>query len=177
MNNSTVRFHPYQRYASKTNTEPTAPLPNLTIGLQPTPLKRSKETPQICKVDKYIILERSGGGTLHRAINTETQKELSCKIIEVNLFRETLSPVFHLTSHEGINRVVEILVSDSYAYVFFEKSFGDLHSYVRTKRRLKEEEASKIFSQIASVVSHCHASGVVLRDLKLRKFVFQNEER
>lgn len=177
MNSVTVRYHPYQRYASKTNTETTAPLPNLTIGLQPTPPKRVKETPQICKVDKYIILERSGGGNLHRAINTETQEELACKIIEVNLFRESLAPVFHLDPHEGINKVIEILVSDSYAYVFFERSFGDLHSYVRTKRRLKEEEACKIFSQIASVVSHCHASGVVLRDLKLRKFVFKNEER
>ncbi|EDO42841.1 predicted protein [Nematostella vectensis] len=177
MNSSTARFHPYQRHASKTNIETTTPLPNLTIGLQPTPPKRTTEAPQICKVGKYILLERSGGGGLHKAVNIETQTEYACKIIDVNKFRETLAPVFHITSHEGINKVVEILVSDSYAYVFFERSYGDLHSYVRSKRRLKEEEASKLFSQIACVVSHCHSSGVVLRDLKLRKFVFQNPER
>ena len=85
--------------------------------------------------------------------------------------------MFHLPPHDGINKIIEILVSDSYAYVFFERSFGDLHSYVRTKRRLKEEEASKLFRQIVSSVAHCHDSGVVLRDLKLRKFVFQNSER
>ena len=174
MNSSTTRFHPYQRNASKTNIE-SSPLPNLTITHQTT--KRTNELPQICKVGKYLLLERPGGSALYKAVDTENTTELACKIIDVNKFRETLAPMFHLPTHEGINKIIEILVSDSYAYVFFERAFGDLHSYVRTKRRLKEEEASKLFYQIVSVVAHCHDAGVVLRDLKLRKFVFQNEER
>ena len=138
MNPSTIRYHPYQRNASKTNIEAT-PLSNLTITHQAT--KRTNDLPQICKVGKYLLLERPGGSALYKAVDTESKTELACKIIDVNKFRETLAPMFHLPPHDGINKIIEILVSDSYAYVFFERSFGDLHSYVRTKRRLKEEEA------------------------------------
>lgn len=175
MNTSSLRYHPY-RNASKGNTG-AAPLSNLTVTQQSA--KRSNDPPQtqISKVGKYLLLERPGGSSLYRAVDTETKTELRCKIIDVNRFRETLSPVFHLPPHESINKIAEILVSDSYAYVFFERSYGDLHSHVRTRRRLKEEEASKLFFQVVNAVAHCHESGVVLRDLKLRKFVFQNEER
>jgi len=175
MNTSSLRYHPY-RNASKGNTG-AAPLSNLTVTQQSA--KRSTDPPQtqISKVGKYLLLERPGGTSLYRAVDTETKTELRCKIIDVNRFRETLSPVFHLPPHESINKIAEILVSESYAYVFFERSYGDLHSHVRTRRRLKEEEASKLFYQVVNAVAHCHKSGVVLRDLKLRKFVFQNEER
>uniref|UniRef100_A0A8C5L831 Tribbles homolog 2 n=1 Tax=Jaculus jaculus TaxID=51337 RepID=A0A8C5L831_JACJA len=36
---------------------------------------------------------------------------------------------------------------------------------------------SRLFYQIASAVAHCHDGGLVLRDLKLRKFIFKDEER
>ncbi|XP_075438227.1 tribbles homolog 1 [Ascaphus truei] len=52
-----------------------------------------------------------------------------------------------------------------------------MHTYVRSCKRLGEEEASKLFKQIISAVSHCHQSSIVLGDLKLRKFVFSDKER
>uniref|UniRef100_A0A3B3ZDE1 Tribbles homolog 2 n=1 Tax=Periophthalmus magnuspinnatus TaxID=409849 RepID=A0A3B3ZDE1_9GOBI len=52
-----------------------------------------------------------------------------------------------------------------------------MHSFVRTCKKLPEEEAARLFRQIVSAVAHCHDNGLVLRDLKLRKFVFKNEER
>jgi tribbles-like protein len=68
-------------------------------------------------------------------------------------------------------------LGETNAYVFFETSYGDLHSYVRDRRRLKEEEASRLFGQIVSAVDECHENGIILRDLKLRKFVFKDKER
>ncbi|XP_066524286.1 tribbles homolog 2-like isoform X2 [Hoplias malabaricus] len=62
-------------------------------------------------------------------------------------------------------------------YVFFGQSYGNMHTYVRTCKGLDEGEASQLFYQMVSTVAHCHSNDVVLRDLKLRKFVFKNQER
>jgi serine/threonine protein kinase len=56
-------------------------------------------------------------------------------------------------------------------------SQGDLHSHVRVRKRLRENEARKLFRQMCEVVKTCHEQGIVLRDLKLRKFVFADAER
>lgn len=62
-------------------------------------------------------------------------------------------------------------------YTLFERSYGDLHSYVRSRRRLREPEARKLFRTMVHTVRACHREGVILRDLKLRKFVFEDPER
>ena len=62
-------------------------------------------------------------------------------------------------------------------YLLLEGHYGDLHAYVRARRRLREHEARRLFKQAAKAVSKCHDNGVVLRDLKLRKFVFADEAR
>jgi tribbles-like protein len=80
-------------------------------------------------------------------------------------------------SHENISEIGEIILGETQAYVFFPQHYGDLHSYIRSKRKLKETEACRLFQQIIAAVLHCHVNGVVLRDLKLRKFVFKDPER
>lgn len=62
-------------------------------------------------------------------------------------------------------------------YLLLEGHHGDLHAYVRARRRLREPEARRLFRQAAMAVATCHEHGVVLRDLKLRKFVFADEAR
>lgn len=62
-------------------------------------------------------------------------------------------------------------------YVVFSPSHGDLHSYVRSNKRLNESEVCRLFRQIVNIVHDCHANGIVLRDLKLRKFVFTDPEQ
>jgi len=55
--------------------------------------------------------------------------------------------------------------------------YGDLHTYLRVRRRIREGEAQRLFSQAVQVVELCHNAGLVLRDLKLRKFVFTDANR
>lgn len=62
-------------------------------------------------------------------------------------------------------------------YLLLEGHHGDLHAYVRARRRLREPEARRLFRQAAKAVATCHEYGVVLRDLKLRKFVFADEAK
>ena len=103
---------------------------------------------------------------------------ISCfQVFEVSKYRESLSTYWQVDSHENISSISEIILGETKAYVFFDRHYGDLHSYVRQKKRLKEEEACHLFQQIVAAVQHCHDNGVILRDLKLRKFVFKNKER
>lgn len=99
------------------------------------------------------------------------------QVFEINRYRDILSAYWQVDAHENISSISEIILGETKAYVFFDRHYGDLHSYVRQKKRLKEDEARRLFQQIISAVKHCHDSGVILRDLKLRKFVFKNKER
>lgn len=99
------------------------------------------------------------------------------QVFDISCYQESLAPCFCLSAHSNINQITEIILGETKAYVFFERSYGDMHSFVRTCKKLREEEAARLFYQIASAVAHCHDGGLVLRDLKLRKFIFKDEER
>jgi len=72
----------------------------------------------------------------------------------------------------------EVIASDGGKFYYFEpKDFGSLHAYVVERKRLNEEECLRYFRQILRLLMYCHRCGVVLRDLKLRKFVFADPER
>jgi len=105
---------------------------------------------------------------------------LLCAVLQVlplDRYREILAPYFRLGSHDGVVQLREIIVGATCVYAFFARHYGDLHSHVRAARRLKDTDAAHLFGQIAAVVAHCHDSGIVLRDLKLRKFVFKDPEK
>jgi hypothetical protein len=62
-------------------------------------------------------------------------------------------------------------------YVLFEPHYGDLHSFMKEKKRLNESEAKHLFRQIVEIVSLCHENRIVIHDIKLKKFVFINEQK
>ena len=71
----------------------------------------------------------------------------------------------------------EVVVGQKHIYLVFPPCHGDMHCYVRTRRRLREPNARHLFRQIVAAVHEAHVKGIVLRDLKLRKFVFTDESR
>lgn len=151
--------------------------PNLQPATPPT-YATNKEPVTATKVaDKYLLLDRLEGSTLRHCINIKSQEEFVCKVVPNERYRDVLRGHFRLDDHPHINVVEEVLVGTTNTYVVFPRCYGDLHSYVRNKRNLKEKEALCLFRQVASAVTACHSAGIVLRDLKLRKFVFKNPER
>jgi tribbles-like protein len=114
-------------------------------------------TPSLCLCDRLI-------GVPHQ-------------ILPVNKYQEYLQGYVRTQGHRLINEVQEAMVCGRFALVVFQPAFGDLHSYVRHKKRLKESEAVSLFHQIATIVADCHQAGIVLRDLKLRKFVFADSRK
>lgn len=111
------------------------------------------------------------------AVNITTEEQFTCKILPLNRYKEVLAPYFRIGSHPHIVVLQEVIVGTTCAYAFFPRHYGDLHSYIRAARRLKDTDAAQLFKQIASVVAHCHESGIILRDLKLRKFVFKDPQK
>lgn len=55
--------------------------------------------------------------------------------------------------------------------------YENLHTYIRHEKRLCEAEARAIFHQICQTVQVCHRNGIILRDLKLKRFYFIDEAR
>lgn len=48
---------------------------------------------------------------------------------------------------------------------------GDLLSYVRRRRHLKESVAKYIFFQIVNGIQHCHNKKIIHRDIKLENIL------
>uniref|UniRef100_A0A8D0E2K9 Tribbles pseudokinase 3 n=1 Tax=Salvator merianae TaxID=96440 RepID=A0A8D0E2K9_SALMN len=153
--------------------------PGSSPGLQP--LVRcppsAEQDPSILQIGSYILLQPTEGGRCYRAVNRHTEAEYTCKVYPATAYREVMSPYGALPSHANIAQVAEVIVGDQNVYVFFPSGRDDLHNYVRRRKRLPEPEAASLFRQVAGVVAHCHQHGVILRDLKLRKFVFADRER
>jgi len=126
--------------------------------------------------DRYLILEQLEGSSLYSCVNVHTQEDLVCKVVSKDA-TSLLTAHYRLDQHPHVNSLHEVLLGDQLVYLVFPPSHGDLHSHVRQRRRLREAEARRLFRQMAETVLACHDQGIVLRDLKLRKFVFADPQR
>ena len=115
---------------------------------------------------------------------TTLNKIFLFKKFEIDTYLKKLEAYYIMENSEFIYNFSEIILEEtsnehtpSHAYVIFEPHYGDLHAYMKIKKRLDESEAKQIFKQCAEAVSECHKNGLVVGDIKLKKFVFVNAER
>lgn len=99
------------------------------------------------------------------------------QVFDMGLYQEKIRAYGILPAHKNVAGIRDIILGECKAYVFLDKDFGDMHTLVKSCRRLDEEHACRLFRQVALAVAHCHQAGIVLGDLKLRKFVFTDEKR
>ncbi|CAL8147510.1 unnamed protein product [Orchesella dallaii] len=125
-----------------------------------TPLLQPTKTPLLC-------------------MKLDTREPLLCRI-----YQRDDRGVNVLAAHERlgecsefINPVTELIVSPKYFYLISPPNYGNLHSYIHSKTALKETRARHLFQQMVSIVKFCHAKGIILRDLKMGRFVFTDKER
>ncbi|XP_060627844.2 tribbles homolog 3 [Anolis sagrei] len=135
------------------------------------------QDPRVSQIGSYVLLEPTEGGRCFRAVNSQTEAEYTCKVYPSKSYREVMAPYSLLPPHPNIARLAEVIIGEENAYLFFEAGRDDMHNYVRRCKRLPEDVGAALFQQMVEAVSHCHQHGIVLRDLKLRKFVFADRER
>ncbi|EMP33254.1 Tribbles like protein 3 [Chelonia mydas] len=165
--------------ASKPKRPRLGPVSGLTPCLQPLaqPPCAVDQDSRVLRIGPYILLEPREEGHSYRAVHTHTETEYSCKVYPARSYPETMAPYGHLSPHPNVAQVAEVIQGDQNVYIFFQPGRGDMHSHVRCRKRLPEREAAGLFRQMAEAVAHCHDHGVILRDLKLRKFLFVDRER
>ncbi|XP_030645278.1 tribbles homolog 1 [Chanos chanos] len=129
------------------------------------------------RIGQFLLLPLADRSGVHSALDMDTGEELVCKVFDIGLYQEKIRAYSMLPGHRNIAKIKDIVLGEQKAYVFQEKDFGDMHTFVKSCKRLSEDQASKLFYQVASAVAHCHQAGIVLGDLKLRKFVFSDEKR
>jgi len=128
---------------------------------------------------KYLLVEEMEGQAIHRCLHIETNEEFVCKVMNRDAACQRLLTAHYMVDgHPNINTIQEVVVGKDHVYLVLPAcAGGDLHSYVRARRRLREAVARHLFRQVVAAVHEAHTHGIVLRDLKLRKFVFTDESR
>lgn len=127
--------------------------------------------------DRYLLLNQIAGSSFFECVDVRSGEALICKAIGSS-YSKILSAYFRLDGDPHIKPLHKLLQSTEQTYILLPPSqYGDLHSFVRERKRLREPEARQLFRQICQTVKSCHDQGIVLRDLKLRKFVFSDRNR
>lgn len=143
----------------------------------PTPSSSTTDDNNASRIGPYLLLSPTETNNSYRAIHTDTEREYICKVFSMRHYNEVIAPYARLPPHPHVGQLAEVIAGECKAYVFFPCGQGDMHSYVRACKRVQEEEAAGLFLQMVEAVAHCHGHGVVLRDLKLRRFIFTNRRR
>ncbi len=142
-----------------------------------SPSPSSNECGTKVLVDQYWVpLEALDGETSsHPCTNHLTGQQLSCRVYDAKIFQTRIK--LYLANINGVHQVKEVIRVGRRVFVFSEQTYEDLHQYLREKQKLSEVHAAPLFRQIVELVIDAHSKNIALRDIKLKKFVFEDASR
>ncbi|KAI3364534.1 hypothetical protein L3Q82_011319 [Scortum barcoo] len=141
----------------------------------PSPPETPDSSHCISRIGDYLLLEPLEGDHVFRAAHLHSGEELVCKIIRA-IWRGWMMGE-GLRRHRPIPGVTGGLLRPGPAPAH-QPNPGDPARGDPGLRALRERAMAMTCDMHSSTaVAHCHDNGLVLRDLKLRKFVFKNEDR
>jgi len=84
--------------------------------------------------------------------------------------------VVKLLKNPNVIRLYESFETENHMIIVMELCLGgDLLSYIRTHKRLKEDLARFAFRNLIMGLNHCHSKGVLHRDIKLENLLINSE--
>ena len=84
--------------------------------------------------------------------------------------------ILRRTRHINIVRLYESFETQQHIIFVMEVcGAGDLLTYVRRRRKLKEDVAKHMFKQIMEGLRYCHSKNILHRDIKLDNILLTSE--
>ncbi|XP_013134290.1 PREDICTED: uncharacterized protein LOC106100100 [Papilio polytes] len=135
---------------------------------------------------RFDIVRKLGQGTYGKVqlgINKKTGQEVAIKTIKkckieseadlVRIRREV--QIMSSVRHPNIVHIYEVFENSEKMILVMEYcSGGELYDYLSQKKVLEEEEARRLFRQIATAVYYCHIHKICHRDLKLENVLLDD---
>ncbi|MDP6636746.1 MAG: protein kinase [Phycisphaerae bacterium] len=149
-------------------------VPEITDGPEADPSASMGPPPEIEGYRMVGPLGRGGMGTVWRAVQLSTQREVALKVISSGAFasdtaRARFEREVELTAgleHPNIARVYDSGVHRGAHYYAMELIDGeDLKQYV-AKQKLSQHQTLELMRNVCQAVQHAHQRGVIHRDLK-----------
>ncbi|XP_021705898.1 serine/threonine-protein kinase par-1 isoform X4 [Aedes aegypti] len=132
---------------------------------------------------RFDIIKKLGQGTYGKVqlgINKETGQEVAIKTIKkskieteadlIRIRREV--QIMSSVQHPNIIHIYEVFENREKMVLVMEfAAGGELYDYLSERKVLSEEEARRIFRQVATAIYYCHKHKICHRDLKLENIL------
>lgn len=159
-----------------------------TLSLIKESWQRQKEAPKTVakfyKVGK--VLGKGAFGKVNLGIHKLTGKFVAIKSISKEVMTDERSKnkvmrevsIWQELQHPSVIRLYESFESEKHLlYVEELCAGGDLLTYVRKRRKLKEPAAKFVLKQILDGLHYCHSKSILHRDIKLDNILLNSEGR
>lgn len=84
--------------------------------------------------------------------------------------------ILKLVRHPHIIQLYEIIETPTRLFIIMEHCCnGELFSYITSKRKLKEEEACRLYQQLISAINYLAELGIVHRDVKPENLLLDDQ--
>ena len=147
--------------------------------------KNKEFPPTTLEYYQFIKLIGKGAfGAVTLAIHKLTGKHVAIKSIEKDCLKDEFSrkkvireiTILKKIRHSNIIRLLEVFQSEKHVLIVMEYADkGDLLHYIKSKKKIPEEEAKLIFKQIVYGLAHLHSRNVLHRDIKPDNILLDSE--
>jgi serine/threonine protein kinase len=136
---------------------------------------------------RFTVIRKLGKGTYGKvqlAINKETGQEVAIKTIkktkidneqDLERVRREIQ-IMSSIEHPHIIHIYEVFENkDKIVLIMQYAPGGELYEYVSQSKVLDEQEARRLFRQIATAIYYCHQNKICHRDLKLENILLDEK--